>query len=57
MDLARVEFGLRQKMLQWLMVHERLGSAVDQVTMPLTTCMHNCHKLAIMNGVLLFGGI
>ena len=57
MDLARVEFGLRLKMLQRPMVREHLGGAVGQVTMPLTTRMHDGHKLAIVNGVLSFGGI
>ena len=57
MDLARFEFGLRLKMLQWFTVHEYLGGVVGQITMLLATCMHNCHKLAIVNGVLLFGGI
>ena len=57
MDLARVEFRLRLKMLQRLMVREYLGSVVGQVTTPLATRMNNCHKLAIVNGVLLFGGI
>ena len=56
-DLARVEFGLRLKMLQWLMVREPLGGAVGQVAMPLATRMHDCHKLTIVNGVFSYSGI
>ena len=52
MNLARVEFKILVRMLQWFVICKYFSSPVDEITLPLTASFYNGQKFIFIHYII-----